>query len=103
MQNDYNRGSPHNKTQKHIRISEKEKDILLGLFNNDIHRKLAKAYYVDGHTLEQCAEIIHYSKRQTERLKWEIDKIAFYQLLTLVTQSENAMKLARIKKILWED
>jgi hypothetical protein len=72
------------------------------LFENKIHRQLAMLYYVEGHTLQKCADIMCYSKRQIERIKSEIDRIALYSLLNMVSNSENAFKLLAIKKIIME-
>lgn len=100
MSNDYNRNYPHNKTQMRCKVNQKEAEVLLALFENRTHRQLARFYYVEGYTLEKCADLMMYSKRQTERMKSEIDKIALYSLLNIVTSSVNAFKLLQIKKIL---
>ena len=98
--NDYNRKSPHNKVQNRPKLDKKETTILLSLFENRTHRQLASLYYAEGYSVEKCAEIMCFSKRQMERIKGEMDRIALYSLLNMVSNSENAFKLLAIKKIL---
>jgi hypothetical protein len=96
----YNRDNIHNKKKNRCRLNENEKRILFSLFANKTHLQLANLYYGEGYTLEKCAEIMCYSKRQVERIKSEIDKIALYSLLTMVSKSNSDLKLLEIKKIL---
>ena len=90
------------KTQNHCKVNKKEADVLLSLFENRTYRQLALLYYVEGYTLEKCAELLFFSKRHIERMKKEIDKIAFFSLLNMVANSEKDLKLLEIKKIIMD-
>lgn len=96
----YNRDNIHNKTQNRCKVNKNEAKVLLALFENKIHRQLANLYYCEGYTLIKCAEIMCYSKRHIERIKSEIDKIALFSLLTMVSNSKSDLILLEIKKIL---
>ena len=102
MDNNYNRKELQNKTQQRKKIEEKELKILLALFEDKKYRQLAMLYYGEGYTLEKCAELMFFSKRHTERIKSEMDRIAFYTLLKMATDTEQTMKLLQIKKIIME-
>jgi hypothetical protein len=101
--NFYNRDNPHNKTQNCCKVNEKEAEVLLSLFENRTHQQLAKFYYVEGYTLEKCADLMAYSKRHIERMIVKVNKIAFYSLLNMVANSDNGLKLLQIKKIIVGD
>ena len=90
----------HNKIHNHPKLNINELGVLLSLYENKVHRNLARLYYGEGYTLEKCSELMSYSKRYIERMKQEIDKIAFYSLLNMVTNSKNALKLSKIKNII---
>jgi hypothetical protein len=95
------RENPHNKTlNNHCKLNEKQVEVLLSLFENKNHRQFVMLYYGEGYTCEKCAELMFYSKRNIERIKKEVDKIAFYSLLNIVINSENALKLSKIKNII---
>ena len=100
MQSEHNRDDSHNKTYNRQKVDKNEGQVLLSLFQNKNHRQLAMLYYIEGYTLEKCAEIMFFSKRHIERIKSEMDKIALFSLLNIVANSQNALKLAKIKKIL---
>lgn len=103
MKNDYNRKNLHNVTQNRKKVEYKEAEVLLSLFENKTHKQLAMLYYCEGYTLQKCADLMFISKRHIERIKKDVDNIAFYALLALVANSENAFKLSQIKKILLQE
>ena len=80
-------------------VNEKEGEVLLSLYEDEVHRQLALLYYIKGYSVSECSEIMNYSKRHTERLKNEIDRIAIFSLLNIVVCSESKLKLAKIRKI----
>ena len=102
MKNNYNRENPHNKTQNHSKLNKKELEVLLSLFEDNTYRQFVKLYFGEGYTCEKCADLMAYSKRTIERIKSKVDKTCFYSLLNIVVNSENAMKLQKIKNILNE-
>lgn len=92
--------NPHNTTHNHPKLNVHELGVLLSLYENKVHRNLARLYYGEGYTLERCSELMGYSKRHIERMKQEIDKTAFYSLLNMVINSKNALKLSKIRNII---
>lgn len=75
--------------KKPLFTNDKEAQTFVNLFNDfhieDNYRKIAKLVFVDGLTSEEVAEEICYSKRQIERIRAELMKIALKKLIYMQT------------------
>ena len=81
------------------RINPKFEKLFVSLFSEKNHKKIAYLHFIQGKTLEECAELTNYSVRQVERFNTEIKDIAIEKLLELADANEISNKLAVIKAI----
>ena len=92
----------HCKTFDRPRFTAEQGKLCVNLFADENLRKLAQFHYVEGKTLEECAEVMMYSVRHIERMHTKLKNIAIAQLMNLVSEktTETKMKLLKIKNII---
>lgn len=76
--------------RKPLFVQEKEAKLFLSLFTDfdeENHIKIAKLIFVEGLTNEEVANEIGYSKRQIERLRIQILRVALKRAITKITTS----------------
>lgn len=67
--------------RKPLFTNQKTAEIFIALFIEEHHKKIAKSLFVDGLTNEETAIKNGYSKRQIERIRAELLRIAVKRLV----------------------
>lgn len=85
------------------KFTEEQGKLFVNLFADKTLSELAQLHYIEGKTLLECAEIMNYSQRQTERMHNTLKNIAIVELMNLVGgENDNAQKLLQIRKIIYQ-
>lgn len=83
--------------KRYPKITGKEAEIFVSLFNDDDLKIFVFWHYLKGLTLEECAEKMHYSKRQIERMSTLMKDIAIQKMLKLLASEPDEYKTKFLK------
>lgn len=74
--------------------------LFVELFHDKNLRMLAHLHYVEGYSLDECAEKMNYSNRHIERMNTRLKDVAIDELMNLVSSgTSSAMMILKIKNI----
>lgn len=75
---------PNKKRRRTPLLNPTSGELFVSLFGTDLEKQIAHLLFVEGYTNKEVADEVGYSKRQIERIRINMLKVAVQKLLTLL-------------------